>query len=79
MSTTLVRGASCADARVSCRVLSSIPLQLPLSPTWVFAIAIELANDITVQRPQHAHARMHQQPAVFRRHDESFAAGLLFR
>jgi hypothetical protein len=35
------------------------PLQLPLSPMGVFAILIELPNDVTVQRSHDADGRHH--------------------
>src|SRR5471030_1853470 len=44
----------------------SITFQLPLSPMRVFAIGIEHARFVAVERPQHADRREHRRPAAGR-------------
>jgi hypothetical protein len=38
------------------------------TPMRVFARRIKRALDVPIERSQHADARMHQRPAIFRRH-----------
>jgi hypothetical protein len=59
--------------------LSSIALQLPLSPMRVFAIGIEHALDVAVQRSHDADARQHRRPPVRRDRDQGFHCRLPFR
>jgi hypothetical protein len=40
----------------------------------VFAVGIEHALDVTVQRFQDSDVRMHQRPAILRRHDQRGAS-----
>jgi hypothetical protein len=56
-----------------------LPLQFPLSPVRVFAIGIELPNDVTVQCPQDADARHHGRAVVLDDQEHRFNCGLPFR
>jgi hypothetical protein len=43
------------------------------------AIGVKRPFDVSVQRSQHSDPRVHQRPAIFRRHDQRFAGRLPFR
>jgi hypothetical protein len=54
------------------------PLQLPLSPMGVFAILIELPNDVTVQRSHDADVRHHRRAVMRDDQQQGFDRGLPF-
>ena len=58
-------------------LLSSIPRQFPPTPMMVFAIGIEHALDVAVQRSHDADAREHRRAA--RDQDQGFHSGLPLR
>jgi hypothetical protein len=45
----------------------------------LLARRIEHPLDVSVLRSHHSNVRMHQWPAIFRRHDQGFGRGLPFR
>src|SRR5258708_40278185 len=51
---------------------SLVSFQLPLSPIAVFAIRIELAHDVAIERLHHAHARHHGGSIFLGGHDLAF-------
>jgi hypothetical protein len=51
--------------------LSLFSLELPLPPMRVFAVGVEHALDVAVQRPQDADPRVHQGVAAFSATDQA--------
>jgi hypothetical protein len=54
-------------------------VQVPSGALWLFAIGIELANDVPVQCSQDANARHHRRAAKRRDQDRGLHCGLPFR
>jgi hypothetical protein len=69
------RNKKFVTARTQESLKSLIPLQLPPTPIWVLAVVVEHPLDVTVQRPQHADPRMHQEVAP--KADRADAGGVL--
>jgi len=57
---------------------SSITGPLSASPVLSLSGRVEHPLDMPIERPQHSDARVHQRPAIFRRHDQRFGGRLPF-